>query len=270
MSALFPEITVNGETIPSAAIAAEAQNHNAPADKPGFAWRAAARALVIRALMMQEAAKLGLEPDPQQVTKGKVETEDESLIRQVSELEIETARVTEADCQAVYDRQPLSFHSPNLFQPAHILFPAKPEDMVARAEAKTNADMILAKVLATPKAFASLAKQVSACPSKDAGGELGQIGAGDTVPEFEAVLEILPVGDIHPEVVSTRFGFHIIRMDEKVEGAQLPFDAVKAQIMEKLEQIAWIKAASAYTKNLVDSAEIGGIDLNKPMDEAAA
>ena len=41
--ALFPEVVVNGETIPSAAIAAEAQNHSAPKDKPGIAWRKAAQ-----------------------------------------------------------------------------------------------------------------------------------------------------------------------------------------------------------------------------------
>jgi parvulin-like peptidyl-prolyl isomerase len=40
--ALFPDVVVNHETIPSAAIAAEAQNHSAPKDKPGIAWRKAA------------------------------------------------------------------------------------------------------------------------------------------------------------------------------------------------------------------------------------
>ncbi|NBR54215.1 MAG: peptidase, partial [Rhodobacteraceae bacterium] len=38
---LFPEVRVNGVTIPSAAIAAEAQNHPAPKGKPGLAWKAA-------------------------------------------------------------------------------------------------------------------------------------------------------------------------------------------------------------------------------------
>ena len=39
---LFPEITVNGTVLSAAAIAAEAQNHPAPAGKPGLAWRRAA------------------------------------------------------------------------------------------------------------------------------------------------------------------------------------------------------------------------------------
>ena len=54
--ALFPDVIVNGETIPSAAIAAEAQNHTAPKDKPGIAWRKAAQALAIRALLLARGA----------------------------------------------------------------------------------------------------------------------------------------------------------------------------------------------------------------------
>ena len=268
MSPLFPDITVNGELIPSAAIAAEAQNHNAPSDKPGFAWRAAARALAIRALMLQQASKLGLQPQPQPVGENNMETDEESLIRALSELEIEPEGITEPQCQAIYDRQPDNFRAPDLFQPAHMLFPAKPDDLAARADAKANAEIILAKVQANPKSFGHLAKEVSACPSKDNGGQLGQIGSGDTVPEFEVVLKTLPIGEIHKEVVDTRFGFHIIRMDEKALGEQLPFDVVKRQIMERLEQVAWMKAASLYAQGLVESAEITGIDLgqktNKP------
>ncbi len=58
-------------------------------------------------------------------------------------------------------------------------------------------------------------------------------------------------------------------MHEKAEGAQLSFDAVKGQIREKLEQIAWARAANALTHCLVDQAEIIGIDLNRPIEAAA-
>ncbi len=269
MSALMPAVSVNGTEITSAAIAAEAQNHNAPADKPGYAWRAAARALVIRQLMLDKAAEFGFAPDPQELAPGKVETDEESLIRQVAEQEIDAEPVSDDACQAIFDKQPELFRSPDLFQPAHILFPAKPDDMAARAEAKTNADMILAKVLDNPKTFGTLAREVSACPSKENGGELGQLASGDTVPEFEEVLAILNPGEIHPEVVSTRFGFHIIRMDEKVKGDALPYDAVKPAIRQKLEQVAWIKAANTYTRDLVESAEITGIDFTTPIGDAA-
>jgi peptidyl-prolyl cis-trans isomerase C len=60
--ALFPDVIVNGEFIPSAAIAAEAQNHTAPRDKPGIAWRKAAQALTIRALLCKRRGPVGLKP----------------------------------------------------------------------------------------------------------------------------------------------------------------------------------------------------------------
>jgi len=269
MNPLMPDVIVNGETIPSAAIAAEAQNHNAPQDKPGWAWKAAARAMVVRALLLQEAGRLGLKPDPQLLEGDKQETEDESLIRAVLEQQMEIPAVSAAECQFIYDTRKEIFRSPNLFQPAHILFAVKPEDTEAREVAKKNAAEFIKTIQKNRKAFADIAKNNSDCPSKDAGGTLGQIGTGDTVPEFEAVLDILAAGDLHPEPVETRFGIHIIRMDEKAMGQQLPFDAVKHQIMEKLEQVAWAKAAQSYTQDLVNSAEVKGINLSKPIETVA-
>ncbi len=261
MTPLMPDVIVNGETIPSAAIAAEAQNHNAPQDKPGWAWKAAARAMAIRALLLQEGQRLGLEAEAREVAPGKLETGDEAMVRAVLETLIEPEQVSEAHCRAFYDRAPESFRAPSLFQPAHILFAARPEDAAARKTAMQNAQKALRDVLKDPKAFAGIAKAQSDCPSKENGGMLGQIGSGDTVPEFEAVLETLEAGQIHPEPVETRFGVHIIRMDEKAEGAVLPFEAVAPQIREKLEQVAWAKAAQRLTRDLVEKAEISGVDF---------
>jgi peptidyl-prolyl cis-trans isomerase C len=269
MKPLFPDVIVNGEVITSAAIAAEAQNHKAPAGKPGLAWRAAARAMAVRALLLQEARRLGIEAEPQPVADDKWETGDEALIRALLEQEIEPREVSETDCKALYDNRMETFHSPSLFQPAHILFAAQPADNEARQVARQNAQAALATLKSDPKAFARIAKANSDCPSRDNGGSLGQIGSGDTVTEFETVLQTLPAGELHPEPVETRFGFHIIRMDERAEGAQLPFDAVKLQIREKLEQAAWARAANALTQKLVDQAAIEGIDLGKPGRVAA-
>ena len=262
-NAIAKDIYVNGEEITSAAIAAETQNHNAPANKPGEAWRTAARALVIRALLLQEAGRLGLSPEPQMLADDKRETDEEALIRAVLDVELEAADVSEADCQLIYDRQTDVFRSPSLFQPAHILFAVKPEDSKARSIAKKNAEEFIRAIKKAPKSFAAIAKANSDCPSKEAGGTLGQIGSGDTVAEFEAILEILPAGELHPEPVETRFGIHIIRMDEKATGDILPFDAVKPQIKEKLEQMAWARGARALTAKLVAEADIKGIQFSQ-------
>lgn len=84
----FPEVSVNGEIIPQILIAAEAQNHAAPPGKPGWAWQAAARALAVRALLMQRGVELGLNPQSELNEDGLRETMDEAMVRSVIESEI--------------------------------------------------------------------------------------------------------------------------------------------------------------------------------------
>ena len=106
MKPLFPEVTVNGEVVPAAEIAAEAQMHPAPKDKPGLAWRAAARALAVRALLLQAAARAGVDVTPAQLGPGREESADEAMIRAFIEAEVDPDPVTEADCQAAFEKRP--------------------------------------------------------------------------------------------------------------------------------------------------------------------
>lgn len=59
--------------------------------------------------------------------------------------------------------------------------------------------------------FASLAKQFSECPSKKKGGDLGFFSKRQMVPEFEKAVLSLQVGQLYPEPVKTKFGYHIIK-----------------------------------------------------------
>jgi len=106
MKPLFPDVIVNGETIASADIAAEAQNHTAPEGKPGLAWHAAARALTVRALLLQAAAKAGLEPAPEPRGPGREETASEASIRAYLDKTLSPDPVTEADCRVIYESRP--------------------------------------------------------------------------------------------------------------------------------------------------------------------
>ncbi len=262
---LFPEIAVNGQPIAAAAIAAEAQNHAAPAGKPGIAWRKAARALVIRALLLQEAGRLGLRPQPQEIAPGRRETEEEALIRAAMEAGVDPAPVTEQDARAHYLAHRERFRSPTLYEVAHILFAAAPDDDDARAKARERADKALTRLAERPGDFAALAREHSDCPSRESGGRLGQIGPGDTVPEFEAALNRLADGETTAKPVETRYGLHIIQLLARAQGEQLPFEPVAATILETLEKAAWARAAHAFTARLVDQATITGIDMTAPV-----
>ena len=76
---LFPDLVVNGEVVPHAAVAAEVQNHDAPKGKPGNAWRKAANAVAVRTLLLQEARRRGLSAEPAEVGPGRFETEEEAF-----------------------------------------------------------------------------------------------------------------------------------------------------------------------------------------------
>ena len=109
--------------------------------------------------------------------------------------------------------------------------------------------------------LAALAERESDCGSRASGGALGQLGPGDTVPEFEAVLRTLPEGQTTPDPVLTRHGFHIIRMDAVALGQVLPFDAVRDKIALALEKAGWAIAAKAFVEELIAAADIQGAEL---------
>jgi len=258
---LMPDVSVNGVKISAADIAAEAQNHNAPKDKPGWAWKSGARALVIRELLLQEARKRDLQPAPKELEPGKVETDDESLIRLLLELVVTPETPEESEVSAVYAEHPDMFRAPTLYEPTHILFAADPSDTEAREAAYKKAEAALTTLTKQPNAFGSLAREISDCPSKENGGQLGQMVSGDTVPEFERAMDALDEGQLCPAPVPTRYGIHLLRLDAKAVGEVLPFEAVKDRIIEMVEKANWAKAANGFVEHLVERAEISGISM---------
>jgi peptidyl-prolyl cis-trans isomerase C len=261
-AALFPDLVVNGERVPHALVAAETQNQEAPKGKPGIAWRKAANAVAIRTLLLQEVRTQGISTKPQEVGPGRFETEEEALIRGLLEHAIDTSPPSEAEIRAEWKKDPARFRAPPLWEVSHILCASDPRDEEERTKAFERAKAILALALSEPKGFASLATRESDCGSKASGGALGQLGPGDTVPEFEAALRKLSEGEITQEPVLTRYGFHIIRMDARADGQVLPFEAVRDRIAEALEKTAWARHAKQFINQLVAASEIEGADFS--------
>lgn len=258
--ALFPDVVVNGETIPSAAIAAEAQNHEAPKDKPGIVWRKAAQALAIRALLLQEARRRGLVPDPLELAPNRFETEDEALIRALLDEALAIEPVAEDAVRAEWARDPDRYRSAPLWDVSHILFACDPRDEVERGLAEARAVTLLARLGGDAKGFAAAARE-SDCSSRASGGHLGQIGPGDAVPEFEAALRTLTEGGISPAPVLSRHGWHIIRLNATAPGQVLPYETVRPRIAQALEKAAWARASRNFVESLAKDARITGASL---------
>lgn len=262
---LFPEVSVNGEVIPAARIAAEAQMHPAPREKPGLAWRAAARALAVRSLLLQEARRRGLEADPMELGPGQRESEEEALIRAL--IEAETAIPDEEAVHAAWARDPSRFRSAPLWEVSHILIACDPMNDASRDAAKSKAEALAARLVEAPGVFARIAKGESDCPSRAEGGALGQLGPGDTVPEFEAALRRLAEGEVTAEPVLSRHGWHLIRLDAVAEGRELPYAAARPRLAEAMEKAAWAEAGRRLVADLAAKAALQGVDLAPVMNE---
>jgi peptidyl-prolyl cis-trans isomerase C len=257
-----PDVVVNAERIPARLVAAEAQNHAAPPGKPGLAWRAAARALAVRALLLQEARRLGLDPEARDLGAGRREAPEEALIRALIERRVQPEPPREETCRAFYSRNVSHFRAPTVYEASHILL-AAPSDAGARVHTRGAARVLLEGLAARPQNFDDVARSHSACSSGANGGRLGQLSDGDTAPEFEAALGALAVGEITRDPVETRYGIHIIRLDARQDGAILPFDLARPRIHETLERMAWSHAAKALVAELLEDATITGIDFGR-------
>jgi peptidyl-prolyl cis-trans isomerase C len=106
-----------------------------------------------------------------------------------------------------------------------------------------------------------LARVHSACPSAGQGGNLGQITAGQTTPEFEQALRDVAPGTISAEPVASRYGFHVIRLERRIEGRTVPFEAAAARIAQYLKETVERTAFAQYVARLASRATIDGVTL---------
>ena len=150
----------------------------------------------------------------------------------------------EAMARAAYKAKPERFKSEEQVRARHILVAG------TDAESKAKAEKILADIKAGGD-FASLAKEHSADKSNaDKGGDLGFFTRGKMVPEFEtAAFTLAKAGDVSG-VVETKFGFHIIQLQEKKSAGVRPYDEVKADLVKEI--IASVKqdARVAYAQKM--------------------
>ena len=73
-------------------------------------------------------------------------------------------------------------------------------------------------------------------------------------------------GETSAEPVASRFGHHIIRLDRKIEGRQLPFEQVRDRIADYLVDRARHTAIAQFVARVAARAEVRGVDLPTPAD----
>lgn len=249
-------ILVNGIEIPGEAIVAEIQNH--PAKSHDEAQKSAVRALVIRELLLQEAGRLNLTAQPQVDTQGRVETDEEALTRQLLDDAIRVPDARKAECLRYYEQHLDRFQSPARYEPRHILLAADRNDESAFMAALTKAQDLIKQLLTHPEKFQEFARQHSDCMSRESGGLLGEVTAGQTSKSFEKCLSKLQEGELHPYPVEADYGVHVLQLIRKTTGQTVPFQLVQDKIAGYLKEASWRQAVSQYITMLFGKAQVEG------------
>jgi len=152
--------------------------------------------------------------------------------------------VTEEEIKEYYEKNLQRFSSPPKVKARHILLRDRKE-----------AEKVLAK-LKKGEDFSQLAKEYSIdLPMAKEGGAMGTIEKGKGLPELEKVLFVLKVGEIS-DIVETRYGFHILTVDEIITTQYRPFEEVKESIRKGLLQQKEAKAFDEMAANLEKNAKI--------------
>jgi peptidyl-prolyl cis-trans isomerase C len=162
--------------------------------------------------------------------------------------------VTEEEMKAAYDEEAAKLQQTERVRARHILVGTEQEakDILAR--------------LSKGEKFEDLAKQFSLDGSKDYGGDLGYFTQAEMVPEFSKATFTLKVGETS-NPVKTDFGWHVIRLEDRKQGAAQPYDQVKSAIRNVL-----LRKKVAETMDTIRKAskvEIVDEDLKKYAEDAA-
>jgi peptidyl-prolyl cis-trans isomerase D len=191
--------------------------------------------------------------------------------RQIKYVVIDSAKigadttVADQDLQAYYDQHRDEFRVPEQVKVSHILIktplpvPGAKEDEKGVADARAKAEDVL-KQLKAGGDFAKLAEKYSDDPgSAKTGGELGWIGRGRTVPEFEKAAFSLGKGQTS-DLVKSSYGFHIIRVEDKQEAHLKTLAEVKNEIEAKVKQQKVAHATETAANALLSQARTVGFD----------
>lgn len=253
-----PPIKVGAVTIEEADIAQEMQYH--PADSAGTAQLKAARALVVRELLSQRAAALGLAE-----VEGDALDDADAAIAALLEQELDVPEPSEEDCRRFHAAHAERFSEPTRLKVRHILLAAAPDDAEARDAGYRQGEKLLKELSAIPERFTEFAMRHSACPSKEQGGELGWLAPGQTVAELDRALQHLPEG-LHDRPLASRYGWHLVSIDERREGRELPYEQVAERVRHSLREQSTRRALRHYL--LVLESEIGVEGVNLDDDSA--
>jgi peptidyl-prolyl cis-trans isomerase C len=211
-----------------------------------------------------EAALAKLGATDAQLRAHTVETE---LVRLFVETEIEPrVTVTAAEVSTYYDENPEQFERPDMVRARHILVRITPnstpdEKKAARARATSAHKRVLAG-----EDFATVASEVSEGREAANGGDMGFFARDSMMPELTDVAFSLDVGEIS-DIIETRFGFHILKVEEKRPASKTTFSEAKGPVRQLIKEN---KTKRRVDELLLELRKNAAVVLNTPQTGASA
>lgn len=194
--------------------------------------------LISRELVYQDALKKGLDKDKEVLAK--LEAVRQNLILGAAlEKAMTSPAITDAELKKMYDSRVAEFNVKE-YKARHILVKSKDEAEKVITELDMGGD------------FAELAKKKSTGPTGKNGGDLGWFAPQQMVPEFSQAVSQLEKGKYTKSPVQTKFGWHVIKLEDTRSAEPPTFDQVKPQLKKVAEQ----SRANDYLQSLKAKAKI--------------
>jgi peptidyl-prolyl cis-trans isomerase C len=163
--------------------------------------------------------------------------------------------VTTEEISAFYTEKIDTFKVAEQVRASHILFKIEPDaSEETKALKKKELEAVRERIVAGEN-FEALAQELSDCPSKARGGDLGLFERGRMIKEFEDAAFALAPGAISP-VIETQFGYHVIKVTEHNEPKTSALEEVQQDIAENLKTTKEEAAFESFLQNLRQSAQI--------------
>ncbi|UCF68618.1 MAG: peptidylprolyl isomerase [Acidobacteriota bacterium] len=163
-------------------------------------------------------------------------------------------KASDDDIRRYYEGNLDQFLEKEAVKASHILISVSRDASDADKAAARQTTAELLERIRGGESFEKLASVYSADPgSRGQGGSLGWFGHGRMVAECDEVVFSLKPGEIS-DIVETKFGYHIIRLDERREAAPKPLEAVRSTIEERVTRMQRVDAVDAFVKNAMKEA----------------
>jgi len=217
-------------------------------------------------LLRQQAVQAGLLPRHTGLVAPELNDAQRAVIEGLLDAAVVSPDPGESECRRYFDANKGRFIVGQALHVRHILFAVTPGVNVHALSQRAEAALLeLIRKDVPPGRFEALAAELSNCPSSKEGGDLGWVTPEDCAPELANELFFQTDSrwgmGVHPRLVHTRFGLHIIEVLGRRKGKLPEFEQVQERIKAQLALQSRSTALRQYMQLLVGQAQVEGIEL---------